>query len=171
MNRAIIKQRNSCILYYQNHAVFKCRVFNSKPVVERWKVAKINNLCQNCLHRNHKLENSHINFGYKNCSERYHTRLDVYTSNQTSGRVNNITPDYLVSKSAQSCLSNVFLPFSLIKVKGSKGKFMQCRALIDNTSQNSPIPKKCAKHLNLLLSSTSHSLRDKLYGSRNFKSN
>ncbi|GFW02579.1 DUF1758 domain-containing protein [Trichonephila clavipes] len=70
---------NNCILCYQSHALFKCPTFNSMNVNERWQVVQNNNLCTNCLSSNHRLDTCRIGFSCKNCSERHHTLLHIYS--------------------------------------------------------------------------------------------
>ena len=93
VNCTITKHRNGSILYNQNHALFKRSVFNSKPVAERWKVVKINNLNQDRLRHNNILENCRINFRCKNCFLKHHTGLHVYSSNRTLERGNKVIPE------------------------------------------------------------------------------
>lgn len=165
-NSALVKKSNNdvvsnnvCIICSQTHALYKCLKFNSMPVMERWKIVETNKLCQNCLRKNHKLENCRINFSCKNCDERHHTLLHVYSVNKGTSEVcGSSSPEMLVSNSAQCLSSNVLLSTALINVKNRDGKVIQCRALIDNASQNSLITRECATRLDLPSRSTSHSL-------------
>ncbi|GFV93596.1 DUF1758 domain-containing protein [Trichonephila clavipes] len=148
---------NNCILCYQSHALFKCPTFNSMNVNERWQVVLNNNLCTNCLRSNHRLDTCRIGFSCKNCSERHHTLLHIYSvSPSADTQANSIVT--VSNNCTQSAEGHVLLSTALINVKSTHGEQITCRALIDNASQNSLISKQCADRLKLPLKHTNHKL-------------
>ncbi|GFW34715.1 DUF1758 domain-containing protein [Trichonephila clavipes] len=148
---------NNCILCYQSHALFKCPTFNSMNVNERWQVVQNNNLCTNCLRSNHRLDTCRIGFSCKNCSERHHTLLHIYSvSPSADTQANSVVT--VSNNCTQSAEGHVLLSTALIKVKSKHGEQITCRALIDNASQNSLISKQCADRLKLPLKHTNHKL-------------
>ncbi|GFS75873.1 DUF1758 domain-containing protein [Trichonephila clavipes] len=148
---------NNCILCYQSHALFKCPTFNSMNVNERWQVVQNNNLCTNCLRSNHRLDTCRIGFSCKNCSERHHTLLHIYSvSPSADTQANSVVT--VSNNCTQSAEGHVLLSTALINVKSKHGEQITCRALIDNASQNSLISKQCADRLKLPLKHTNHKL-------------
>ncbi|GFV91655.1 integrase catalytic domain-containing protein [Trichonephila clavipes] len=148
---------NNCILCYQSHAVFKCPTFNSMNVNERWQVVQNNNLCTNCLRSNHRLDSCRIGFSCKNCSERHHTLLHIYSvSPSADTQANSVVT--VSNNCTQSAEGHVLLSTALINVKSKHGEQITCRALIENASQNSLISKQCADRLKLPLKHTNHKL-------------
>ncbi|GFX58865.1 DUF1758 domain-containing protein [Trichonephila clavipes] len=148
---------NNCILCYQSHALFKCPTFNSMNVNERWQVVQNNNLCTNCLRSNHRLDTCRIGFSCKNCSERHHTLLHIYSvSPSADTQANSVVT--VSNNCTQSAEGHVLLSTALINVKSKHGEQIKCRALIDNASQNSLISKQCADRLKLPLKHTNHKL-------------
>ncbi|GFW54359.1 integrase catalytic domain-containing protein [Trichonephila clavipes] len=148
---------NNCILCYQSHALFKCPTFNSMNVNERWQVVQNNNLCTNCLRSNHRLDTCRIGFSCKNCSERHHTLLHIYSvSPSADTQANSVVT--VSNNCTQSAEGHVLLSTALINVKSKHGKQITCRALIDIASQNSLISKQCAYRLKLPLKHTNHKL-------------
>ncbi|GFW66731.1 DUF1758 domain-containing protein [Trichonephila clavipes] len=148
---------NNCILCYQSHALFKCPTFNSMNVNERWQVVLNNNLCTNCLRSNHRLDTCRIGFSCKNCSERHHTLLHIYSvSPSADTQANSVVT--VSNNCTQSAEGHVLLSTALINVKSKHGEQITCRALIDNASQNSLISKQCADRLKLPLKHTNHKL-------------
>ena len=51
---------------------------------------------------------------------------------------------------------NVLLVTALVRIKSKSGKIIQCRALLDNGSQNLLISENCANILDLPLVKTNH---------------
>ncbi|GFV82381.1 DUF1758 domain-containing protein [Trichonephila clavipes] len=148
---------NNCILCYQSHAVFKCPTFNSMNVNERWQVVQKNNLCTNCLRSNHRLDSCRIGFSCKDCSERHHTLLHIYSvSPSADTQANSVVT--VSNNCTQSAEGHVLLSTALINVKSKHGEQITCRALIDNASQSSLISKQCADRLKLPLKHTNHKL-------------
>ncbi|GFX98126.1 DUF1758 domain-containing protein [Trichonephila clavipes] len=148
---------NNCILCYQSHALFKCPTFNSMNVNERWQVVQNNNLCTNCLRSNHRLDTCRIGFSCKNCSERHHTLLHIYSvSPSADTQANSVVT--VSNNCTQSVEGHVLLSTALINVKSTHSEQITCRALIDNASQNSLISKQCADRLKLPLKHTNHKL-------------
>ncbi|GFU27329.1 DUF1758 domain-containing protein [Trichonephila clavipes] len=148
---------NNCILCYQSHALFKCPTFNSMNVNERWQVVQNNNLCTNCLRSNHRLDTCRIGFSCKNCSERHHTLLHIYSfSPSADTQANSVVT--VSNNYTQSAEGHVLLSTALINVKSKHGEQITCHALIDNASQNSLISKQCADRLKLPLKHTNHKL-------------
>ncbi|GFU10365.1 DUF1758 domain-containing protein [Trichonephila clavipes] len=144
---------NNCILCYQSHALFKCPTFNSMNVNERWQVVQNNNLCTNCLRSNHRLDTCRIGFSCKNCSERHHTLLHIYSvSPSADTQANSVVT--VSNNCTQLAEGHVLLSTALINVKSKHGEQITCRALIDNASQNSLISKQCADRLKLPLKNT-----------------
>lgn len=160
INNAVVLKGNSCLSCNQSHQLFRCPKFNGMTIEERWKFVNSNELCPNCLRNNHKLEACRININCKNCSERHHTLLHVYAVNTNDKRTENsvvsVSNSVQCPHNAQIC--NILLSTALIKVKSKTGKLIQCRALIDNASQNSLISRECAERLQLPLQSTTHRL-------------
>ncbi|GFV49325.1 DUF1758 domain-containing protein [Trichonephila clavipes] len=148
---------NNCILCYQSHALFKCLTFNSMNVNERWQVVQNNNLCTNCLRSNHRLDTCRIGFSCKNCSERHHTLLHIYSVSLSADTQANFVVT-VSNNCTQSAEGHVMLSTALINVKFKHGEQITCRALIDNASQNSLISKQCADRLKLPLKHTNHKL-------------
>ncbi|GFT97534.1 retrovirus-related Pol polyprotein from transposon 17.6 [Trichonephila clavipes] len=148
---------NNCILCYQSHALFKCPTFNSMNVNERWQVVQNNNLCTNCLRSNHRLDTCRIGFSCKNCSERHHTLLHIYSVSPSADTQANSVVN-VSNNCTQSAEGHVLLSTALINVKSKHGEQKTCRALIDNASQNSLISKQCADRLKLPLKHTNHKL-------------
>ncbi|GFV03719.1 DUF1758 domain-containing protein [Trichonephila clavipes] len=126
-------------------------------VNERWQVVLTNNLCTNCLRSNHRLDTCRIGFSCKNCSERHHTLLHIYSvSPSADTQANSVVT---VSNSCtQSAEGHVLLSTALINVKSKHGQQITCRSLIDNASQNSLISRQCADRLKLPLKHTNHKL-------------
>ncbi|GFU64694.1 DUF1758 domain-containing protein [Trichonephila clavipes] len=146
----VVKGSN-CILCCQSHALFKCPTFNSINVY------KNNNLCTNCLRSNHRLDTCRIGFSCKNCSERHHTLLHIYSvSPSADTQANSVVT--VSNNCTQSAESHVLLSTALINVKSKHGQQITCRVLIDNASQNSLISKQCADRLKLPLKHTNHKL-------------
>ncbi|KAF8785882.1 hypothetical protein HNY73_011379 [Argiope bruennichi] len=142
----------SCFLCQgnSNHPLYKCPVFNRMKIEERLKAIE-GICCRNCLRKNHKTDNCKINIGCKVCKNRHHTLLHNY-------KVNLPTETDVVAVSNGVSNSSVLLSTAVIKVKDHSGKFVNCRALIDNASQLSLISKKLAHQLNLPLKNTNHKL-------------
>ncbi|GFX85170.1 DUF1758 domain-containing protein [Trichonephila clavipes] len=135
----------------------KCPPFNSMNVNERWQVVQNNNLCTNCLRSNHKLDTCRIGFSCKNCSERYHTLLHIYSvSPSADTQANSVVT--VSNNCTQSAEGHVLLSTALIIVKSKHGEQITCCALIDNASQNSLISKQCADRLKFTLKHTNHKL-------------
>ncbi|KAF8797168.1 hypothetical protein HNY73_001462 [Argiope bruennichi] len=137
-----------------NHPLYKCPVFNRMKIEERLKAIE-GICCRNCLRKNHKTDNCKINIGCKVCKNRHHTLLHKYNVNLPTETGSN--PDVVAVSNGVSN-SSVLLSTAVIKVKDHSGKFVKCRALIDNASQLSLISKKLAHQLNLPLKNTNHKL-------------
>ncbi|GFV49753.1 DUF1758 domain-containing protein [Trichonephila clavipes] len=128
-------------------------------VNERWQVVQNNNLCTNCLKSNHRLDTCRIGFSCKNCSERHHTLLHIYSvSPSADTQANSVVT--VSNNCTQSAEGHVLLSTALINVKSKHGEQITCRALIDNASQNSLISKQCADRLKSPLKHTNHKLVD-----------
>ncbi|GFW58402.1 DUF1758 domain-containing protein [Trichonephila clavipes] len=148
---------NNCILCCQSHALFKCPTFNSMNVNERWQVVQKNNLCTNWFRSNHRLDTCRIGFYCKNCSERHHTLLHIYSVSPSADTQGNSVVT-VSNNCTQSAEGHVLLSTALINVKSKHGEQITCRALIDNASQNSLISKQCADRLKFPLKHTNHKL-------------
>lgn len=93
----------------------------------------------------------------------HQTLLHVYTNGETNSEfVNNKISDNNAPNNAHfhSSLHNysVLLSTALINLKSIRGNFIQCRALIDNASQNPLISKSSVERLNFTLGRTNQRL-------------
>ncbi|GFW45501.1 DUF1758 domain-containing protein [Trichonephila clavipes] len=126
-------------------------------VNERWQVVQNNNLCTNCLRSNHRLDTCRTGFSCKNCSERHHTLLHIYSvSPSADTQANSVVT--VSNNCTQLAEGHVLLSTALINVKSKHGQQITCRALIDNASQNSLISKQYDDRLKLPLKHTNHKL-------------
>ncbi|KAF8766344.1 hypothetical protein HNY73_019417 [Argiope bruennichi] len=92
---------------------------------------------------------------------RHHTLLHKYNVNlptETDSNPDVVAVSNRLQFETNQQNSSVLLSTALIKVEDHTGKFIECRALIDNASQLSLISKKLADQLKLPLKNTNHKL-------------
>ncbi|GFW75351.1 DUF1758 domain-containing protein [Trichonephila clavipes] len=97
----------------------------------------------------------------KVCKDRHHTLLHVYNVNgfalsETSQNVVAVSRGCQLRGNKQT--SPVLLSTAIIKIKSKSGKYIECRALIDNASQLSLISEKLKEKLNVPVKREKHKI-------------
>lgn len=152
----------NCVLCNNNHALYKCPDFNSKPPNERFQFVKQKNLCVNCLSHIHKTINCNSTMTCRTCKKKHHSLLhfDRPVESSNSGDVNSqlVVPNANAPRAETQTQSlagfsrapaSVLLSTALVEVLDIRGHYQKIRALIDTGSQTSLIAQKCANRLGL----------------------
>lgn len=75
-----------CILCKENHLLYKCPKFIQQNVKQRFRLARSNRLCMNCLCVSHKTNDCKSTYSCRHCSSKHHSLLhfDTRTSKDAS---------------------------------------------------------------------------------------
>ncbi|XP_076765057.1 uncharacterized protein LOC143432169 [Xylocopa sonorina] len=144
-----------CVVCYQGHYIQQCPTFLSKSPKDRFKCARTNKLCVNCLRNTHTTEAcSAINC--RQCNRRHHTVLHFHTvndSDQIQGNYQSITatsgtsPSPIVLTSRSN--AEILLSTARVKILNNNNREHDCRILLDFGSRSNFITDRLAKKLNL----------------------
>lgn len=126
------------------HNINRCEIFINLSDRERNEKAREMKLCLNCLRDNHAVANCRITTKCRICDKKHSTLLHL---NEESSSQDNITITNHASNNKQ--ISCVLLSTAIVSIKGNKGKFEKCRALLDQGSMSNYISKAMCKRLGL----------------------
>ncbi|XP_057290783.1 uncharacterized protein LOC130613459 [Hydractinia symbiolongicarpus] len=93
------ERSTKCWICSENHFVFKCREFESKPMADRRKFVLEKGLCFNCLSPSHKIKcKSRKRCREDKCGKRHHTLLNLGTPQQNENEDTKNEPEKFKSK-------------------------------------------------------------------------
>ncbi|XP_018347285.1 PREDICTED: uncharacterized protein LOC108751546 [Trachymyrmex septentrionalis] len=153
-----------CPVCGESHSLYRCKRFISKPVSNRWDVAKQIQVCLNCLCSGHQQKSCPSKRSCFQCNSRHHTLLhrgtnsnkaltetlpvseaSASTSSASEPRVDtNLVQSHLVA-TPQS--AHVVLATAWIMVTASSKRTVKLRALLDPGSTHSFITRDVANAL------------------------
>lgn len=143
-----------------DHQIYHCKAFKELAVAERLNKVKSMKLCLNCLKGKHIAKDCLAN-GCKKCSKKHSTLLheerDSFegsketTTQNTNQEVNKNANTICTHSQAKEIVNvnQILLSTALIKVKDSKGEYIEGRVLLDSGSQSNFITEEFVKKLNL----------------------
>lgn len=168
----------SCLLCKQNHLIYKCDTFLGLDIKDRLNKIKKLGACINCLRKNHLAVNCR-SLGCFKCKQKHHTLLHINSNQGASNNAesdlnqgnsfdfqnvngmqsgiqeyNNGNPSHSHNVIAHTrtdkfrCMQ-VILSTALVWVQTNTGRFIKCRALLDNASQSSIITTNLCNKLGL----------------------
>lgn len=152
-----------CAFCKNNHSLLHCEKFKAITPLDRYKFAKSENLCLNCLSKNHKIINckSHINCSI--CKRRHHSLLHyiekLEPTVQTDVQIDNPTVDKVTSLCSVSSARmdyTVLLSTAVVQVFIPDGSKHYIRMIIDSGSQSNFLTLKCCKKLQLPIQKISY---------------
>jgi len=146
-----------CTLCNNTHPTYKCAQFTSKPVSQRWEVAREHTLCFNCLSARHTSDGCPSTRTCSHCHERHHTLLhspprkktstDAGTSASTSGGPlvdANLIQSHL---STLQVPTHIILTTAWVLVTAASHRVVKLRALLDPGSTHTFISRVAATEL------------------------
>ncbi|XP_072946331.1 uncharacterized protein [Epargyreus clarus] len=150
----------SCILCSGDHRLYNCKEFAKQDTDSRREFARTNNICFNCLGKNHTAYNCRHSTRCRLCKKRHHSllhpkNLSKSTDNEKSvADVVAATSSSLVeSTNVVSCFSDFpsqsLLATALVEVKSKNRATVVLRALLDQGSQASFITESAVQLLGL----------------------
>ncbi|XP_050315537.1 uncharacterized protein LOC126750079 [Anthonomus grandis grandis] len=160
--RTFVVSAASCYFCHKNnHSIYKCSEFLSKNSHERYKIAKTNKWCTNCLGLKHNSFNCSSRRRCEKCSKPHHTLLhhDSFEASQPPAveQESSTNCEYRSQpvaltniKPHKNTESSVLLATAQIRVLDSQGQFINARILLDSASQVNFITNKLCKRLGLV---------------------
>nr|CAI5818943.1 unnamed protein product [Callosobruchus analis] len=146
-----------CVFCADAHYVYRCKKLLEMSVAARaQEVAKLK-LCSNCLRLGHAVSQCSSQ-GCRVCSAKHNTILHTDQSSEsrvesnTSTDQNNVSTSGIIVNHCTQSEPQILLSTVQIDIKDSKGRWHQCRALLDNGSQSNFISKSLMTKLDLLCS-------------------
>ncbi|XP_071055150.1 uncharacterized protein [Onthophagus taurus] len=139
---------DKCFLCQENHAIYKCPVFQSKSASDRLNISREHNLCRNCLSSKHFTHKCTSNRRCLQCKSNHHTLLHLKKSTEAAVHVGTIGYHKKAENSNKN-LTSVILPTVIIRIQDRFGKFHLTRALIDSGSMSNFITDRLSKRLQL----------------------
>ncbi|XP_053967737.1 uncharacterized protein LOC128869487 [Anastrepha ludens] len=157
-------QRSCVFCKHLDHLIYTCPSFAKLSPSERWKEAKIAELCLNCLKLGHRLQQCKSTHCFR-CKGAHHTLLHKDIPEQPIQNASSAekfpqpgSAASLVSM-APPCISNehssikpnesVLLATATVFVKNSVGCFIPCRAILDSASQLNFVTSRLSNQLQL----------------------
>ena len=156
----------ACYICKGDHKIWKCSTFISLKPEERYDKVRKFNLCANCLAKGHRASDCRAAACSK-CSKKHNSLLHFNVSktetsacpvsnnnsNNTNGegKADASAPVVGSMQSLNSSVNQVMLFTARVKLLNNHGKFLQCRALLDNGAQSCFISTECASRLGLEL--------------------
>lgn len=153
-----------CIICKSNHYIlYQCPKFTQRPVKQRFKLARSNKLCMNCLSLSHRTSDCTSNNTCRHCSSKHHSLLHLGVNTVISGsQTNNIEESPPESSTQTSSgvstlpfvgtsrsTANVVLGTAMVRVRNNVGEWTPIRVLVDPGSQVSIITNECVARLGL----------------------
>lgn len=155
-------EKISCIICNNAYLLFQCPKFTQNNVKLRFKFAKANRLCINCLSNQHKTSECKLTYTCRQCSSKHHTLLhfDDIKSDASSKSTSEQTKSNDLSQTSSAvdnptfvgapCSTvNVVLGTAIIRIRYHSGNWEAVRVLIDTGSQVSVITNACVSKLGL----------------------
>lgn len=162
-----------CTECSEDHFISRCPRFLAMSVESRRQVVINNRLCWNCLSKGHRQNVCKSTYTCKNCKGKHHSLLHTDNprlspsrepSTSSSAEGEKFKAYKMDCKSPATASSNhangvtfhaldrslqTILPTVLVKVRDAKGKWQQCRALLDSGSDIHFITESCLERLGL----------------------
>lgn len=126
----------SCYICSENHVISNCPQIHEKTHDEIMQLITQKGLCFNCLRSSHSVDNCSSPYRCRVCKEKHHTVLHDH-SNQTSNSPENTTNISIENPTVSLHVATsavVLLATAVVLVKDRTGKFIPCRAVLDNCS-------------------------------------
>lgn len=154
---------HTCKYCGDGHPVNWCEKFTKLSIDERKKEVTRKNLCPNCLNPAHEQGLSGCKSRTcKKCNERHNTLLHQDQSSTAPVVTHVANASELSTSVAMYCMqkpgSQVILSTARILIRGSDGKFITCRALLDPASQSNIMTLDLAHKLNLTFAKGTRSI-------------
>jgi hypothetical protein len=155
MSHSYVSVKLTCKVCKGSHTVSQCNTFKQLSNYEKYNLVKNNKLCINCLSNNHKIKDCQSR-GCKICGKWHHTLIHrskdppkehISRSSGLSPQQENMQATYHTFK--ESPVTCVLIATAQIKVRGCKGRFHTCRALLDCGSQSNFITESSVRRLGL----------------------
>lgn len=144
----------SCPLCKSNdHKLFECEKFKTMIVSKRRDIVKEEKRCFNCFNFNHSVYACKSRVRCRFCQRKHHTLLhmeeEAITSPPSQGTTTDQNPTISSNSYQVMTTSQVVLPTAMVKIRCSDGDEIDCRSLLDSSSQESFITEECAQKLGL----------------------
>ncbi|CAI6344950.1 unnamed protein product [Macrosiphum euphorbiae] len=154
----------TCIVCKSNHNLYQCPKFTQRPVKQRFKFARSNKLCMNCLSSLHKTSDCksthtcrhcslkhnsllHLEFKTPARSSQHHNAEESSSERSTPSTSSGVDNSQFVGTSR--CAANVVLGTAIVRIQNSAGAWTPIRVLVDPGSQVSIITNECVSRLGL----------------------
>lgn len=153
-----------CSVCNGNHYIFSCSDFIKLSIHDRISKVKQLNLCLNCLHKGHNVNQCKSSHNCKTCNKRHNTLLHIPIKRSQSNDVqsnnshNSKTVAQIHSNPTTQCNfgnsnsfkhSNALLSTVIIQVSDIHGNFHNVRALLDSGSLTNYITQSLVNKLRL----------------------
>lgn len=146
----------------QKHFLFACEEFKKMSPENRFKKIKDLRLCINCFSNSHTVSDC-TSRNCKMCDKKHHTMLhrtilhpnlpdETLASDPTPEIVSvpTVNENTIVSLPCNNSINKqIILATSIVRIKDNKGRFHNCRALLDSGSQSNFISQNLVTQLNL----------------------
>ncbi|KAL7291717.1 hypothetical protein TKK_0014506 [Trichogramma kaykai] len=155
-----VRQVSKCTLCTAAHRLGSCPEFNKLSVDQRWKYARDQNLCFNCLSKAHKGSECPSAFKCRACKQLHHTKLHRQQSKPEDTQSNQAhmaavsRDDDILCSHASTANRVTLLGTAQITAVNERGDRLLIRALIDPGSEGSFITEKVVQALSLRKTST-----------------
>lgn len=149
---------NKCPLCGAKHGIGFCSAFRRKSIIQRREFLLKENLCFNCLGRNHQVSECPSSHNCRRCQSRHHTMVHLDSEADQESHKSN-SQSFQAQQATTTISSNlvnsvphikrVLLATAILNVKARNGTLIKLRALLDQGSQATFITEAAVQLLNL----------------------